>query len=142
MSSRETFKCQTLFSAQGCLEALNNTPSVLGALKTFQFFISKTHQDRRTKQLFHNGIQLSQSFGKKIPSFLHLKLVLTTISPIQKLHCLQSVSFPIQVRADFTLLSMNLSVNETGKTSFSETERKIISFTGRLPLSFGSCQQL
>lgn len=88
MSSRETFKCQTLFSAQGCLEALNNMPSVLGALKNFQFLISKIHQDRCTKQLFHNGNQLSQSFGKKILPFLHLKLVLTTIFPIQKLHSL------------------------------------------------------
>lgn len=59
MSSREAFKCQTLFSAQGFLEALNNIPSALGALKNFQFLISKTHQDRCTKQLFHNCIQLS-----------------------------------------------------------------------------------
>lgn len=142
MSSRETFKCQTLFSAQGFLEALNNIPSALGALKNFQFLISKTHQDRCTKQLFHNCIQLSQSFGKKIPFFLHLKLVLTTISPIQKLHSLQSVSFPVQVRVGFTILSMNLFLSETGKTSFGKTERKITSFTVRLPLSFGSCQQL
>lgn len=60
MSSRETFKCQTLFSAQGCLEALNNIPSVLGALKNFQFFwFLKLIKTDVPNSFFHKGIQLS-----------------------------------------------------------------------------------